>query len=78
MRLLALLPAAALLLIPKAVLACAVCFGNSETRIVQGLTWGLYLLLGCTFSILLILARAVWRIEKNRESLALKGGHGRT
>ena len=57
--------------------ACSVCFGVTEARAIKGLTWGLFMLLGATFSILAVLVVAIRRIEAQRQEAALKGSHGR-
>lgn len=62
-------PAAALLLLPSPLKACAVCFGQTDNAgLVSGLTWGIVVLLGATFLLIGWLVAAVWRIEKDREA----------
>ena len=65
-------------LAPKAALACAVCFGadSENAGLAQGLTWGLVVLLGSTFTLLGSMVYAVVRIERRR--LALQAATGGT
>lgn len=50
--------------------ACAVCFGKSDQPgLIQGLTWGLILLLAFTFLAVSGIALVALRIEKHRPAL---------
>ena len=46
--------------------ACAVCFGLGQTDLARGLTIGIFVLVGSTFSILAALVTAILRIERHR------------
>ena len=47
--------------------ACAVCFGGTDNAgLVSGLNWGIFILMGFTFSILAALMFAVYKIEQGR------------
>ena len=61
-------PAILLAFLPETVQACAVCFGKTDNQgLVQGLTWGIAILIGATFFILTGIVRMVLKIEKQRE-----------
>lgn len=63
-----LLPAL-LALAPNAASACAVCFGKSEGAkgLLDGLWWGIILLLTATFATVGGIGWALWKVEKARE-----------
>jgi len=62
--------AASLPVLTGSAFACAVCFGKDveNAGLVDGLSWGLLILLGSTFAILAVLVAAVVRIERGRSS----------
>ena len=58
--------------------ACAVCFGgNDNAGIATGLNWGIVVLMTCTVGILVGLATAVYKIEKQRAEADVDGAVGR-
>jgi len=70
--LLAALPA----LLPGSAAACSVCFGGqSEAQgLVDGIWWGIVLLIAVTFSMVGGIAWFLWKVEKNK--LAHEGAQG--
>ncbi len=67
-------------LAPRAASACAVCFGadSENAGLAQGLTWGLFVLLGSTFALLTAMVVAVVRIERRRLALQAAAPTGGT
>lgn len=57
-----------ILSLSRAASACPVCFGKTSDNagLFAGLTWGLFILLGCTFLIIAKLAAVVMNVEKAR------------
>jgi hypothetical protein len=42
----------ALLLLPNSLLACAVCYGQSDSPLAKGMNWGIAVLMCCILSVL--------------------------
>ncbi|UPT75839.1 MAG: hypothetical protein M0D55_09290 [Elusimicrobiota bacterium] len=68
--------AALLALLPGSAAACAVCFGGqSEAQgLVDGIWWGIVLLIAVTFTMVGGIAWFFWKVEKNK--LAQEGARG--
>jgi hypothetical protein len=66
---------AALVLLPRAASACAVCFGKSEGAkgLLDGLWWGIILLLSATFAMVGGIGWALYKTEKAREKAEAAG-----
>lgn len=63
-----LLPAA-VLLVPRAARACAVCFGALDgTGLSRGIWWAIVLLLAVTLSLIGGIGWAFWSIERARQA----------
>jgi hypothetical protein len=61
--------AAALLVLPRAASACAICFGGLDNKsgLARGFWWGIVILLGITMSLVGAISYTVWRVERRRE-----------
>jgi hypothetical protein len=59
---------AALLALPRAARACAVCFGQADGKsgLFNGFWWGIVVLLAVTMSLVAGIGWAVWSIERAR------------
>jgi len=57
--------------VPQAVLACATCYGASDSPLAQGMNWGILTLLGVIASVLL--GVAAFFVHVGRKSAALDG-----
>ena len=56
---------------PDPLFACATCFGQTDNAgLGRAYAWGVFILMGFTFSILGALALAVYRIEAGRAAIA--------
>lgn len=60
--------AAAVLLVPRAASACAVCFGalDKQGGVADGFWWAIVVLLAVTMSLVGGIGYAVWSVEKRR------------
>ena len=60
--------AAALLALPRAASACAVCFGGVDNKsgLVAGFWWAIVLLLSVTMSLVGAIGWTLWSVERRR------------
>jgi hypothetical protein len=59
----------ALLALPRAARACAICFGGLDNKsgLAAGFWWGIVILLAITMALVAAIGWAVWSVEKGRE-----------
>lgn len=63
---------AVLLARPDSILACAVCYGQSDSPLAQGMNWGIMTLLGVILSVLSGIV--VFFVHVGRKSASLQNG----
>ncbi len=65
--------AALLALSPRSAAACAVCFGGASGGLVDGIWWGIVLLLTVTMSMVGGIAWLLYKVEKSRLAQEARG-----
>jgi hypothetical protein len=62
-------------LLPAAASACAVCFGKADGQkgLIDGIWWGIILLLTATMAMVSGVFYLLWKVEKSREAAAETG-----